>query len=737
MASASARDVDLDRRYSDRAMSLAASRISILDDSNRPLSLISTSSYTPRVNEVDRARQRSLATEILGPNHHLVFPKGSHAEPQSSYHLTGSSTLSDPAVSSSTGVITEPLPSPPEAGVTRSRSLSTDLEKSISSPVAVSDSLGFALKGLERTSSPSLSMRGVKSPRLSMFIEDLEGVRDSRERLAASGEESSTATTVVDWPLRTPNASPEKILDRSSVVSPSESSSTITETPQQAASIAKVTSAQARKDPRMSFLPKFLRAKSPVMAKRDLDIGQMKRAGTTEAGIAAEAENSPHDEGKSPKSFFDDESSDGGNESTIESAQQAIVASPVMVKNGSATKVGLKEMLSSIPPNAERGKTVKMLGGDLDDHGLRREGVNSLYEHQDAGASKDGPLGMGLWKEIDPFTTGTEQSSQHPRSISSPTPAPKAMRKVSFPPVAPLDVRAEHRFLRQSVVSTPYPSGDDKGQHKGRVSTPKTTSQRKLSRNIPQDSVLTLFISGFHMSSMRAKEIVLPSPQNSFLADDSEEKKPPTKATMVVEVDDERLFKFVRKEYASMRSTLRQLSGARSVQKIRLLSYRSESQLISKPAKPPFLHAREGGGDDLGAHMLSLFRKPRKGRKKFKCIQEIDFQIEEAEKTSTSNTEKMALEFVEDWSVSKICFAVIAVLISSLAATLLWIFLGVGEDTLVFRDSYGTFARLHESDGRLKGAGDRVGSGAVLGLLVLFLGWTAVGSWIFLSWLVS
>ncbi|KAH0345175.1 hypothetical protein KCU81_g4414, partial [Aureobasidium melanogenum] len=81
------------------------------------------------------------------------------------------------------------------------------------------------------------------------------------------------------------------------------------------------------------------------------------------------------------------------------------------------------------------------------------------------------------------------------------------------------------------------------------------------------------------------------------------------------------------------------------------------------------------------------------------------------------------LEFVVSWSVRRILLALILVLVLSLAATLLWVFLG--------KDS-------HSSGGQagFLGAGDRVVAGVVMGICVLLIGCFGVGGWIGISWLV-
>ena len=81
------------------------------------------------------------------------------------------------------------------------------------------------------------------------------------------------------------------------------------------------------------------------------------------------------------------------------------------------------------------------------------------------------------------------------------------------------------------------------------------------------------------------------------------------------------------------------------------------------------------------------------------------------------------LEFVVSWSVRRILLALTSVLVLSLAATLLWVFLG----------------ELSHGVGRgagFMGAGDRVVGGVVMGICVLLIGCFGIGGWIGVSWLV-
>lgn len=80
------------------------------------------------------------------------------------------------------------------------------------------------------------------------------------------------------------------------------------------------------------------------------------------------------------------------------------------------------------------------------------------------------------------------------------------------------------------------------------------------------------------------------------------------------------------------------------------------------------------------------------------------------------------LEFVVSWSVKRILAVLVAVVVLGLATALLWIFLGTGSRGL--------------GSAGFRSAGDRAGTGVLIGICVLSFGLTGMGGWIGLSWLI-
>lgn len=191
-----------------------------------------------------------------------------------------------------------------------------------------------------------------------------------------------------------------------------------------------------------------------------------------------------------------------------------------------------------------------------------------------------------------------------------------------------------------------------------------------------------------------------------------------------------------------MRGPLRRLASARTMRSMNLLAYTSTSELVSKRAKP--MHFRPQPDDDHLAEprLLALFRDPRLGKRRHDWVEWVTTLPENS--NVADNNERIALELVEGWSTSKFLAAVITVLISSITVTLLWIFVGAGGTTLGFESSdvslpggvMGSNAATVQSPVGYRGAGGRVETGVALGILVLMFGWTGIGAWILLNWLV-
>lgn len=741
---------------------LASPKAPITDDQNRPVSIVSLSTHPARVVAAPPSPTKSLNTEIQEDNHNRTIDRfdeptseeeGSH---QDLNHFGAASLYSK-------------RPKKQRSAQSPSHGSRRSSDFSISQPIAVASSTGFSM------STPELGpTTGVQSH---------HNLRASEVSNQSSGENHRFSTLEVDdtvsprstW-LGTSNVGQAISMGLPSPAEhPTESDRhpSISPLPSRKSTIRRsVGRSMHRTPPVPNTDPPFEDPHAPR------EIGGfrlpflygmpnfLRPSGHARSSLTPSQEKEVKDAAQPPGSFFHDGSSDGDpneEDSQISDAQQAIVGTPVMVRHGSRTKVGLKEMLHSAPsaqgnPGPSRGKAVRMLGESVElgrkpisrDGAFpvrtpsKREGVVGMPQQEQGDAvsqRQEDQAGLGIFRTMDPFAQdGLRSHPVSPKNDPAVAP-PHEKRSVSFPP-APLqlEIKPEHRFLRHDIVSTPYPPG-----FQGRAASLYNASEHGTMPTIDEapKSLLTLVLYSHGDSISKVKKIVIPTPPETALVDNSDEKKPPIKATIRQGFDDEKLFKLIRSEYNGMRGSLRRLASARTVRSMNLLAYCSTSELVSKQAKP--MHFRHQDNDEYlaEARMLDVFKKPKLGKRHHEWVEWVT-TLPENSNVDPVDKERIALELVEGWSTRKLLAAVIAVLVCSLTITLLWIFLGAGGDTLGFESSNlnlpggfgGSNAATVESPIGYRGAGGRVETGVALGILVLMFGWTSIGAWILLNWLV-
>ena len=742
---------------------LASPKAPITDDQNRPVSIISTSAYSAKVVAAPPSPTRSVNTEIHEDNPNRTidrFDEPSSEEEEESHQ--GIDRLGTISLHSKHSKKERPAQNP-------SYNFRQSSGLSISQPIAVASSTGFGMSTPELGSTmggqshhnPGPSDVSIQSSGNSQRFSTLE-VDDSvsaRNTWVGMKNVGQAISTDLPSPAEHPTGS-----DRHPSISPLPSrESTIRRSfgrgflstphlPSTDSTSEEPTAPREIGGFRLPFvhgMPKFLRPNG--YAKRSLTPSEEK-----------DVKNAAHP----PGSFFHNGSSDGeldDEDSQIDDAQQAIVGTPVIVQQGSRTKVGLKEMLHTTPvpqdsPGSSSRKAAKMTGESVElgrkpisrDGAFpvrtpsKREGVIGMprqEQEETMSQHQEDQMGLGIFRTMNPFAQdglrSNPASPKHDPTVAS----PQQKRTVSFPAAPPqLDIKPEHRFLRQDIVSTPYPPG-----FQGRAASLYNASEHGTMPTIDEThkSLLTLVLYSHGDSTSKVKKIVIPTPPETALVDTSDEKKPPIKATMRRDFDDEKLFKLIHSEYNSMRGSLRRLASARTMRTMNLLAYHSTSDLVSKNAKP--MHFRHQDSDEhlAEARMLVLFKKPKLGKGHHEWVEWVTTLPENSD-VETVDNERIALELVEGWSTTKLLAAVVAVLVCSLTITLLWIFLGAGGNALGFESSnislpggfMGNNAATTENPVGHKGAGARVETGVALGILVLMFGWTSIGAWILLNWLV-
>ena len=752
-----------DQISSEQYRPLASPKAPITDDQNRPVSVISTSARSAKIVAAPPSPTRSVNTEIYEDNPNRTidrFDEASSEENGGNYQ--GLDRFGSTSLYSKRTQKVQHAQSPSHK--TRQPS-----SLSISQPIAVASSTGFGMPTPEIGSTmgvqshhdlqPSdVSLRSGNSQRFSTLEVD-ESVSPS----TWVGNRNFGQAVSTDLPNPTENltgsdrhASISPLPSRESTIRRSFGRGLLTKQPPTSAGDPVFDEPAASREvggfrlPFLHGMPKFLRT-----------------SGNAKRSLTPSEEKQVEDIAQPPGSFFYDGSSYGEpdeEDSQIGNAQQAIVGTPVMVKHGSKTKMGLKEMLHTAPsPLEDPGPSAQAIGmmGETSevsrkpmarDESLlgrkqsKREGVVGMPQEEEEDTmihheEEEDEAGLGIFRNMNPFANERLNSEPISPKHVSPIAPPRSKRTVSFPAAPPqLEIKPEHRFLRQDIVSTPYPPG-----FQGRAASLYNVSEHGTMPGIDEEpkSLLALVLYSHGDSISKVKKIVIPTPPEIALVDNSDEKKPPLKATLRRDFDDEKLFKLIRAEYNSMRGPLRRLASARTVRSMNLLAYRSTSALVSKQAKPMHFRLKENDEYLHEGRMLDLFKKPTLGKRHNEWVEWVT-TLPENSTIEPIDNERIALELVEGWSTSKFLAAVATVLVCSLAITLLWIFLGAGGSTLGFEtSSINLPGELSDNNAATvqnpvgyKGAGGRVETGVALGILVLMFGWTNIGAWILLNWLV-
>ncbi len=748
-----------DRTPGDYYRPLASPKAPITDDQDRPVSIVSTSAHSAKVVAAPPSPTRSVNTEIYEDNSNRTIDR---FDSPSSEDGEGDHQVLNRFSAAPLYPKRSKRERPPQSPSHRIRQSSGF---SISHPITVASSTGFGM------SAPELgSTMGIQSHHNSRHSEaSIESSEKSRRFSTLEVDDSVSPRSTwmgmrnVGQAISTDLPSPAEHSNQS------DRHPSISPLPSRESTIRRSFGRSVLKKPPLpSTDPKFEESNVPreVGGFRLPFLHGMpkflRQSGYGKSSLTPSEEKEVKDAAQPPGSFFNDGSSDGEPDeenSQIADAQQAIVGTPVMVERGSRAKVGLEEMLHTAPlpkatlePSNENAGRVTGASVAISRDGAfpvrtpsKREGVIGMpqQEQQDLLSQiQEDQVGQGIFHTMNPFANdGLRSNPVSPKHVPAAIPAQQSKRTVSFPQTPPqLDIKPEHRFMRQDIVSTPYPPGF-RGRAASLYNAPDSGTMPTIGE--APKSLLTLVLYSHGDSISKVKKIVIPTPPETALVDSSDEKKPPIKAILRQDFDDDKLFKLIRSEYHSMRGSLRRLASARTVRSMNLLAYHSTSELVSKHAKP--MHFRDQDNDKYlaEARMLDLFKKPKLGKRHHEWVEWVTTLPENSNIESMDN-ERIALELVEGWSTSKFLAAIIAVLVCSLTVTLLWIFLGAGGDTLGFESSNislpggltGSNAATVDNPIGYKGAGGRVETGVALGILVLMFGWTSIGAWILLNWLV-
>ncbi|KAI9874835.1 MAG: hypothetical protein M1830_009229 [Pleopsidium flavum] len=428
-----------------------------------------------------------------------------------------------------------------------------------------------------------------------------------------------------------------------------------------------------------------------------------------------------------PTSFFDDSDSDSDHDGVIVEARQGHVDRPQLVEHRSSsglmlgTNVRLPGSTGDLDdrPGPSKSKAERILGTqlaslrDLEPAGIEevlqiRQGPLTASQPSNAPSlnpeTLENPVGLGIW--LAPEQDGLRSHPLH-RSATAPP-----RRKVTFPP-APLDVKPGHHFLRQSIVSTPYP----RTEKNDRDNPPAL-------RGTTRDFVLTFCLYNHNSPVPKISRIVVREKRASLIVTDTPEEK---QRDPGADFDDEKFFNLIRSEYAKIRGPFRRFVSLRGLQSVNPLSYKDFSQFGSRSQDSVHpMNIRVVDDAFVQERMLRICRRPKLGRGQHGWVNWVPtLPGNMTGEQVMEKDENIMLEFVEGWCVPKIFAAIASVVVLSVVAAVLWVLVGVGGQQIGKRGGLGW-----------RDAGGRVETGMVLGAFVLLLGWTGVGAWVALSWLV-
>lgn len=350
------------------------------------------------------------------------------------------------------------------------------------------------------------------------------------------------------------------------------------------------------------------------------------------------------------------------------------------------------------------------------------------------------------------------------RHRSASTPA----KKVSMVP-PPINTTPYH--LPDDMVRTPYPFLQYKRKDFSNRS-PATPSATTPFIPPAADSVMTITIARSNPnSSIRITTLLIPAPSDLRRTLRSGSTTAQEKHFATLDFDDMEFFQQLRHQYNHLLGPYRWIS-ARSLSAITVSGTASQAAdagygWLHGPRSPRFLAAKGLSDTFSEEKLLHHFRNPKKGKSRFAWVcwahrlatapvssappsvapqtpglVGSPFSARTANRTSMIRRAEQheGLEFVVSWSWKRILVALTAVILCSIAAALLWIFLGThsraaGEASGGGSGGGGLSGSGSEGAG-FKDAGDRVGTGVVVGICVLLVGVAGMGGWIGVSWLV-
>ena len=327
-----------------------------------------------------------------------------------------------------------------------------------------------------------------------------------------------------------------------------------------------------------------------------------------------------------------------------------------------------------------------------------------------------------------------------PRTQTFSSPQSASSKKVHVVP-PPIDTSGPRRSIPADIVRTPYPQTPDKVRRKDFGRSPLSGVPSLAAAT---ESILTLSIRRSNPNSMRRVSSLAIPASNDFSTIRASSSGEKDQHFQALTFDDAEFFRQLRRCYRDLSGPSRFFS-ARSLTRIAVSGPASKAAdagygWLNQPRSPRVL-AYRGLSDTFSEEkILQHYRKPALGRLRYAFVHwahrlaaappvqtpQADDNIEETfERDLIRRMEQPeGLEFVVSWSVRRILLMLMLVILVSIAAAFLWIFLG--KDTTAAWPPHGGF----------RDAGDRVGAGVIMGICILLFGLSGIAGWLGVSWLV-
>lgn len=411
---------------------------------------------------------------------------------------------------------------------------------------------------------------------------------------------------------------------------------------------------------------------------------------------------------------------------------------------------------SSVIPAPVANKVDQMLSAHAIAHGITLNALmrdeNTLHKSLDTfipvHPGESGSLLPASLRYNDPRSPGSMRKFSAPSDMQG---APGNGRKVQVVP-PPIDTTGPRRSLPDSFVRTPYPLEGEGARHKD-LSEMVEGGTEAETPTMATESVLTLSIRLSASDSRRRVTSIIIPPSNNFSAVRTAGSTEKEKHFRGLNFDDQEFFRQLQQAYANLAGPWRFFS-ARSLKRIVVSGAASKAAdagygWLHQPRSPREL-AFKGLQDTFGEDkILAHYYRPSMGKSRYAFVHWAHrLSAAEARQSSPrrqagwreSNLvhrieQSEGLEFVLSWSVRRVSLALALVTTASVAAVLLWIFLG--RSTTLMNTNSTNLGGVMVTDGGFHNAGDRVASGLVMGICVLLVGLSGIAGWMGVSWLVA